>query len=146
MRVEDILRRKGEAVQTALTSTSVVDAIRLMTGPPPIGALVICDDGPHRIDGILTERDVMRGLHREGASLLERSVGEVMSRHVPQCASHDSLAHLMAEMTRTRHRHFAVVDAGMLCGIVSIGDVVQHRLGEMQLERDVLRDMYLALR
>lgn len=68
-----------------------------------------------------------------------------MSRNCPTCSPADTLQQVMAVMTRTRHRHLPVVDAdGVLCGIVSIGDVVKHRLGEIELERDVLRDAYVA--
>jgi CBS domain-containing protein len=110
-----------------------------------VGALVVCRDG-EKVEGVLSERDLVRGLAKHGADLLEMSVVAVMSRNVPTCTPDDSLAFVMDQMTRTRQRHLPVVVDGRLCGIVSIGDVVKHRLEEMELETHVLRDAYLTRR
>ncbi|MHA6783268.1 CBS domain-containing protein [Pseudonocardia saturnea] len=146
MKVADVLRGKGRTVETVQSWTPVSEAIHRLVGPPPIGALVVTDDGHGRIDGIITERDLIRGLHRMGSDILERTVAELMSRHVPTCTADDTLAQVMAEMTRSRHRHLPVTEDGVLAGLVSIGDVVRHRVDEMRLETDVLRDLYLARR
>jgi signal-transduction protein with cAMP-binding, CBS, and nucleotidyltransferase domain len=100
-----------------------------------IGALVVSDDGA-RIAGILSERDVVAGLARDGADLLAagRRVAELMTRNVATCGPDDTVKHLMAEMTRRRVRHLPVVAGDRLVGIVSIGDVVKSRLGEVELE------------
>jgi CBS domain-containing protein len=144
MKVADILRLKGSTVHTVHSWTPVVEAVQRMAGPPPIGALVVCDDGRGHVGGLITERDLIRGLRTIGAAMCEKTVAEFMTRHVPVCAPEDTLTHLMRQMTRSRYRHLPVVQAGVLCGLVSIGDVVRHRLEEVQLEADVLRDMYLA--
>ncbi len=96
------------------------------------------------MEGVLCERDIVRGLARHGADLLDMSVVAVMSRNVPLCSRADSLTSVMAQMTRTRNRHVPVVDGGTLCGIVSVGDIVKHRLEETELEASALRNAYLA--
>ncbi len=146
MRVADILKIKGDAVVTVHSWTPLNSAIDLLAGPPAIGALVVSDDGHGQVSGVVAERDVIRGLHRRGASMLDRTVAEVMVRGVPVCSPEDTISALMATMTRSRHRHMPVLSGGVLCGIVSIGDLVRHRLDEMQLETDVLRDLYVASR
>ncbi|MBN9096635.1 MULTISPECIES: CBS domain-containing protein [unclassified Pseudonocardia] len=144
MRVADILKVKGDTVVTVRSWTPLRSAIDLLAGPPAIGALVVSDDGHGHVSGIVAERDIIRGLHRRGASTLEQTVADVMVRGVPVCSPEDPITKLMATMTRSRHRHLPVLSDGVLCGIVSIGDVVRHRLDEMQLETAVLRDMYVA--
>jgi CBS domain-containing protein len=144
MSVEQILQSKGRSVATAWPWATVEEAVRRLAGPPRIGALVVCGDAERRLVGMLTERDVVAGLGSEGPGLLRRTVEEVMSRNVPTCSPADSLTQLMAQMTRTRYRHVPVVVAGRVVGLVSIGDVVNHRLRELELETGVLRDLYRA--
>lgn len=142
MKVEDILRAKGKEVETIRPDAKVLMAVHRMR-MQNVGALVVSRD--NKVEGVLSERDVVRGLTRHGADLLEMSVVAVMSRPVPMCSPGDSLVMVMAQMTRTRNRHVPVVDGrGVLCGIVSVGDVVKHRLEEMELETNVLRDAYLS--
>jgi len=144
MKVEAILMAKGRQVETTPRTTSVAVAVNEMT-TRGIGALVVSSDG-ERIEGVISERDIMRGLARAGAVLLGMRVGELMSRQVPVCSPQDTITHVMAEMTRTRNRHLPVADGGKLCGIVSIGDVVKNRLEELELETAVLRDAYIVQR
>jgi CBS domain-containing protein len=148
MKVADVLVRKsaaseGAEVRTVHPWTVVGDAVRLLAGPPTIGALVVCDDAGQHVAGLLTERDIVRALYKGGASMLTAHVADVLTQHrVATCGSGDSVTELMKTMTRYRQRHVPVVDDGDLRGLVSIGDVVAHRLAEMQLENDVLRDIY----
>jgi CBS domain-containing protein len=144
VKVEQILESKGRAVETVHPWESVAQAVRKLAGPPRIGALVVCGDAGRSMVGLLTERDVVASLDVNGAGLLGRTVGEVMSRNVPTCSPQDSLAQVMAQMTRSRYRHVPVVTGGRLVGLVSIGDLVKHRLSEMELETGVLRDLYHA--
>lgn len=144
MKVADILKLKGDAVETIGPEALVSDAVRGLNGPPRIGALVVCPDARRRVAGMITERDIIRGLGRHGARMLTLPVREVMSVYVPHCAPADSITLVMQEMTRSRYRHLPVVEKGRLVGIVSIGDVVKHRLAEVELEAGVLRDIYLA--
>ena len=142
MKVDDILRVKGYDVETVRPDAKVLMAVHRMR-MQNVGALVVSRDG--KVEGVLSERDIVRGLTRHGADLLEMSVVAIMSRPVPVCSPDDSIVTVMAQMTRTRNRHVPVVDAaGNLCGIVSLGDVVKHRLEDVELEANVLRDAYLA--
>ena len=141
MKVHDVLMAKGQVVETIRPDAKVLIAVHRMR-MQNVGALVVSRDG-EKVEGVLCERDVVRGLTRHGADLLEMSVVAVMSRAVPVCSPGDSLSTVMEQMTRTRNRHVPVVDGqGRLCGIVSIGDVVKHRLEDMELEANVLRDGY----
>jgi CBS domain-containing protein len=142
MKVADILHNKGQEVETIRPDAKVLTAVHRMR-MQNVGALVVSRDG-ERVEGVLSERDVVRGLTRHGGDLLEMSVVAVMSRGVPVCAPGDSLTVVMSQMTRTRNRHVPVVDDGRLCGILSVGDVVKHRLEEMELETKVLRDAYMT--
>lgn len=146
MKVSDILKTKGDAVETIQSWCSLTEAVARLAGPPPIGALVVCDDGRGHLDGLITERDILRGLNTLGPDISRCQVADVMIHHVPVCAPEDTLAELMSKMTVSRHRHLPVVEQGIVCGLVSIGDVVRHRLREMQLQTDVMRDMYIATR
>ena len=142
MKVANILHAKGGQVEMIRPDAKVLMAVHRMR-MQNVGALVVSRDGV-RVEGVLSERDVVRGLARHGGELLDMSVVAVMSRSVPVCSPDDSLTLVMAQMTRTRNRHVPVVEDGRLCGIVSVGDVVKHRLEEMELETNVLRDAYLT--
>ena len=144
MKVQAILRNKGSVVETIRPDAKILMAVHRMR-MQNVGALVVSRDG-ERVDGVLSERDIVRGLTNHGAGLVEMSVVAVMSRTVPTCAPGDSLTSGMSQMTRTRNRHVPVVEDGRLCGILSVGDVVKHRLEEMELETNVLRDAYLTRR
>jgi CBS domain-containing protein len=144
MKVGTILDAKGHQVETVKPDTPVVVAVHRLTALG-IGALVVSADG-QRSEGTLSERDVVRGLARHGAAVLEMPVREVMSSGGPVCSPEDTLKRVMAEMTDTRHRHLPVVEGDRLVGIVSIGDIVKNRLEEMDLEAKVLRDAYIRNR
>lgn len=142
MKVERILDAKGHAVETIRPDATLEIAVHRLTAKG-IGALVVSADGQH-LDGVLSERDVARGLARHGGRLLEMQVSAVMSKGVPVCTPDSTIRDAMAEMTRSRHRHLPVVQDGTLRGLLSIGDVVKHRLEEMELEASVLRDAYIV--
>ncbi len=144
MKVESILKSKGRDVQIVGSEVSLVLAVHQLSSRT-IGALVVSDDG-RTLDGLLSEREIVRGLAKHGAALLDLRVRDVMLRHVPVCSSQDSIRDAMAEMTRSRNRHLPVVDGGALAGLISIGDVVKHRLEELELEALVLRDAALRHR
>jgi CBS domain-containing protein len=108
-----------------------------------LGALVVSVDGKH-VRGLITERDIVYCLGRNGRAFFEMRVADVMRTAVPICSPRDSVQHVMAEMTQSRVRHVPVLDGDELCGIVSIGDVVKNRLDESELEVHYLRDAYLA--
>jgi CBS domain-containing protein len=143
MRVESILRAKGSNVTTIQPWSTIEDAVNRLFGPPRIGALVVTGV-PKGLTGMITERDIIRGLKAHGPGLLRQRVSELMSHHVPTCSPRDTLGDVMVRMTQTRYRHLPVLANGELVGLISIGDVVRSRLDEMELETGVLRDLYLA--
>jgi CBS domain-containing protein len=137
MNVETILRNKGRAVATIRPKEMVGAAIDALVSRN-IGALVASEDG-ERVDGIISERDIVHALAQHGSGLLSLTVEEVMTQPVITCDPMSGVDELMAEMTNRRIRHFPVVRNGRLCGIVSIGDVVKSRLDEIEYEAKSLR-------
>ena len=138
MQIGQLLRRKGPAVATIDGSRDVRTALGVLA-EHGIGALVVSGDG-RRIDGILSERDIARGLHERGAELLTQPVSSVMTAQVHTCSPDASVHDLAQTMTDHRVRHVPVVEDGALIGIVSIGDVVKARLDELEEERKQLVD------
>lgn len=137
MNVHTILRGKGKSVVTIHPDATVERAVAVLR-LRGIGALVVSDDGENVV-GILSERDIVEALGRVGSELLGFSVAEVMTAPVVTCEPEDSVSELMAEMTNRRIRHFPVLDAGRLIGIVSIGDLVKSRLDEIEFEAHSMR-------
>lgn len=136
MRVNEVLRRKGGAVVTIAPDRDVRELLALLA-EHGIGALVVSADGS-AVDGIVSERDVVRHLHSDGVGVLDAAVSTIMTVDVRSCAPTDAVDELMTVMTEQRIRHLPVVVDGRLTGIVSIGDVVKHRIAEVQAERDQL--------
>ena len=138
MKVADILRIKGSVVKTVAPHETAV----LLSGylrADQIGALVVSTDG-NSIDGIVSERDLAYGLATHGVRLPTIPISELMTKAVVVCSPEDSVTDVMKLMTQRRIRHVPVKDGDQLVGIISIGDVLKHRLGELQLEANVLRD------
>lgn len=142
MKVENILRSKGWAVETIPRGATMAHAIHRLTSAG-IGALVVSDDGETFL-GMLSERDIVWALSRRGAEILELYVADCMTRGGPVCAPDDTLQDVMGEMTRRRQRHLPVLQDGKLSGLISLGDVVKYRLDELELEASVLRDAYIT--
>ena len=139
MNVQSILQAKGSDVATITKAASLADASAQLRDRG-VGALVVSDDGRH-IEGIVSERDVVRALAAHGAGALGRSVSSVMSTDVVTCRTGDSVEELMVSMTQRRIRHLPVIDTdALLSGIVSIGDVVKARLGQLETENQALFD------
>jgi len=137
LNVQSILGVKGTDIVTISSGASLADAVQTMRDAS-VGALVVSDDGAH-IAGIVSERDIVRALANHGASVLGRPVSSAMSSEVITCTAADSVESLMRSMTERRIRHLPVVDgAGVLGGIVSIGDVVKSRLGQLESENEHL--------
>jgi CBS domain-containing protein len=144
MKVADILRSKGPVVKTVPPHETALLASGQLRAAQ-IGALVVSADG-NAIEGILSERDLAYGLATHGARLPTMRISELMTKAVVVCSPEDSVTDVMKLMTRRRIRHVPVKDGGRLVGIVSIGDVLKHRLGELQEEADILRDYAVASR
>jgi CBS domain-containing protein len=137
MKISILLAHKGSSVATINSEATISDAVAEL-GSHKIGALVVSNDGEH-IDGIVSERDIVRGLVG-GSGLLGQPVSSIMTSTVYTCTPEDDLDTLMAAMTDRRIRHVPVVTDGSLCGIVSIGDIVKSRIGELEKDRRELVD------
>ena len=136
MRISDLLRYKGNHVVTVKPGQSVTELLGLLA-EHGVGALVVSSDGS-TLEGIVSERDVVRRLQRYGPALLDTPVRDIMTVQVHSCPPDTDLDELMRVMTDGRFRHVPVLEDGRLVGIVSIGDVVKHRIDELQSERDQL--------
>jgi CBS domain-containing protein len=136
MRINDVIRRKGGDVVTVKPEDTVARLLELLA-EHRIGALVVSADGAS-IEGIVSERDVVRQLHHRGPQILSVAVSEIMTTTVETCDLDADTQDLARRMTDRRIRHIPVVHEGRLHGIVSIGDVVKQRLDELQTERDSL--------
>jgi CBS domain-containing protein len=140
MRISEILRRKGDNVVTIDPNASVRELLdRLATFN--IGAIVVSSDGT-TIEGIVSERDIVRRLVA-GTRVLDTRVGSIMTGTVHTCTPEDTVDQLMRLMTEQRFRHVPVVANGQIAGLVSIGDVVKSRIGELEFEREQL-EHYIA--
>ncbi len=138
MTVKAILDRKGTHVATIEPTVDLASAVKLLA-ERCIGALVVV--GPdQRIAGIVSERDVVGVLAERGAGALEQPVGKVMTRNVVTCNRAETVSNIMERMTAGKFRHVPVVEEDELIGIVSIGDVVKHRVQEIEFESETLRD------
>ena len=138
MTVKAILSAKGTEVLTIEPTTNVAAAAKLLA-ERKIGALVVT--GPdQRVVGIVSERDIVQELAAHGPAALDLAFTEVMTRKVTTCSASDTISSVMERMTAGKFRHLPVLEQGRLAGIVSIGDVVKHRLQEMEREQSALRD------
>ncbi|HLO00184.1 MAG TPA: CBS domain-containing protein [Pyrinomonadaceae bacterium] len=144
MKVAEILRIKGSFVKTVPPHETALLASGHLRAEQ-IGALVVSTDG-NSIDGIISERDLAYGLATHCERLPTIRISELMTRAVIVCSPEDSVTDVMKLMTQHRTRHVPVKDRDRLVGIISIGDVLKHRLGELQEEADVLRDYAVAAR
>jgi CBS domain-containing protein/beta-phosphoglucomutase-like phosphatase (HAD superfamily) len=144
MRVADILKVKGSSVKT-IEPDATLKAFAHGLNAERVGAMVV-RDSTGALKGIISERDLVRGFSEFGAELSSMKVSELMTRSVITCTPDDGVAAIAKVMTQRRIRHLPVVVDGALVGLVSIGDVLKHRLDEVQLEANVLRDFAIARR
>lgn len=140
MNVATILKAKGSDVATVNPDLTLADAAGLLT-ERGIGAVVVMEG--RRVLGIVSERDIVKAVARGGAEALKAHVRDVMTTRVITCSLNDSVDELMDSMTEGRFRHLPVIEDGELVGIVSIGDVVKHRIAETVMETEALR-LYIA--
>ena len=133
MLIADILREKGAHVETTTSKVLLKDAIKTLASQR-IGALLVSEDG-RTIDGILSERDVVRALADDSVQFDAQTVGQLMTRGVFSCAPEDSVNQVMQLMDEKRIRHVPVTVNEILVGVVSIRDIVSARLKEAEAER-----------
>lgn len=141
MRISEVLEAKsrGGGVVTISPEAGVRELLAVLA-EHDVGALVVSTDGTG-LDGIVSERDVVRHLHEDG-TVIHNTVGAIMTTAVQTCGPESSVDELMRTMTERRVRHVPVVVDGVVVGVVSIGDVVKHKLSQLEFERDQL-DSYL---
>ena len=136
MRITDVLRAKGDSVMTITPETDVRELVAMLT-EHQIGAVVVSHDGVS-CDGIVSERDIVRGLAERGATVLSEPVSTLFTSEVHTVTTHTRIEELMRLMTDKRIRHVPVVEDGELRGIVSIGDVVKNRITELERDTEAL--------
>lgn len=141
MLVDTILHTKGIVVHTLPQSGTLADAVVALNAHN-IGAVVVTND-KGAVVGILSERDIVRRLGKDPQGALALHIRDCMTKGVVTCARLTPIAEVMERMTRLRIRHMPVVEDGALVGIVSIGDVVKHKIEEVEHEAEVLRE-YIA--
>jgi|SRR5262245_3233773 len=138
MTVQAILSVKGGNVVSIEPTATLEAAVKTLTDNR-IGALLVL--GPdHRVIGIVSERDIVRALAERGAGVLKEPLAQVMTRKVVTCSPSETVQTIMERMTTGKFRHVPVIDQDQVFGIISIGDVVKHRLHEMEKESAALRD------
>ena len=140
MKIVEVLKAKPEVGVITITPDAGVRELLAKLAEHNVGALIVSSDG-ETVEGIVRERDVVRHLHHDG-TVVNNTVGAIMTEVVETCAPESTVDELMEIMTRRRFRHVPVVKDGKLVGIVSIGDVVKHKLSQLEFERDQL-DSYV---
>lgn len=136
MTVAAILSGKGHETITA-RSNALLSEICETLAKNKIGAVVVCADD--KIEGIISERDIVRFIGNQGASALQLPVTSVMTKNVVTCTEENSINEVMARMTQGRFRHMPVVKDGKLTGVISIGDVVKFKIAQVELEAEQMR-------
>jgi CBS domain-containing protein len=137
MTVRAILNSKGHQIQSVEPNATLAAAIKILS-ERKIGAVLVISSG--RIEGILSERDIVRVLGQRGASVLDESVSSVMTRKVVHCKPSDTVGAVMEMMTSGKFRHLPVLENDRVIGLISIGDIVKWRVQEYENEQEALRD------
>src|SRR5215469_12836094 len=138
MTVRAILDTKGHQVESVQPGAKLAAAVKIL-GEKKIGAVLVLNMAGH-IEGILSERDIVRVLSERGAAVLEEPVGNVMTRKVVSCRPTDTVSGIMEMMTLGKFRHLPVVEEGKVVGLISIGDIVKWRVREYETEQEALRE------
>ena len=136
MHIHEVLASKASKEVVTITPDATVRELLARLAEHNVGALIVSQNGSS-VEGIVSERDVVRRLH-EDESMLTSPVSSIMTAEVHACEAHQSVNDLMKVMTEKRIRHVPVVRDGKLTGIISIGDVVKSRMSELEFERDQL--------
>ncbi len=140
MNVKQILSLKGSTAVATIAPTATVKEAAQVLGAKRYGALVV-SHGDGTVSGILSERDIVRGLGLDGAGCLDKPVSSLMTQKVETCAPNESVLSVMGRMTEGRFRHMPVMEGGAMVGILSIGDVVKARILQMEEENIQMQTM-----
>jgi CBS domain-containing protein len=138
MTVRAILDTKGHQIESVQPGATLSAAVKIL-GEKKIGAVLVLNMA-ERIEGILSERDIVRVLSERGAAVLDEPISNVMTRKVVSCRPSDTVGAIMEMMTLGKFRHLPVVDDGQVVGLISIGDVVKWRVQEYEREQEALRE------
>jgi CBS domain-containing protein len=142
MLIVHILKDKGDAIYSIDDEATLQEAAQMLD-QKRVGAVVVLDDHG-RVEGVLSERDIVREVARRGPSVLRERVGSIMTRGVIMAGPDDTIDDGLARMTERRIRHLPVIDGGgRLIGVISIGDLVKRKIEEAQAEADGLK-AYIA--
>jgi CBS domain-containing protein len=144
VKVGELIGKKAQSVVTIQRDEPVSTATRLLMERGIGGLPVLSHDGS--LCGFVAERDIVRAAHERTEDFRRRRVEEVMHRPAPTCEAGAALREVMSRMTRERERHLVVVDGGRVTGVISVGDLVKHRLEQLETEAGVLRDYVSARR
>jgi CBS domain-containing protein len=143
MLVAQILKSKSDQAVVAVKPDDLVSAAVALLAQHRIGTVVVSQDG-QQLDGILSERDIVRALGQRGIACMTATVAELMTAKLTTCTPQDSADQVLEMMTKGRFRHLPVIDAGQMIGLISIGDVVKARLAELGMEKDALEGMIMG--
>ena len=142
MSVAALLTNKPTSIITATPGMPICDAAKLLSDNR-IGAVVVTD-GEQHVAGILSERDIVRGLAAHGASVMTQPVSDLMTAPVETCTRSETVDDIMRRMSEGRFRHMPVTEGSKLVGVISIGDVVKHRITELQHEKDAMQSYIMS--
>jgi CBS domain-containing protein len=143
MRVSDILARKAAGNVITITSDATISQAAGVLAEKRIGALVVSNEGSDLL-GILSERDIVRQLGKEGADCLNRTVAELMTSKIVTTTGDASADKVLEAMTEGRFRHIPVMDGDKLISLISIGDVVSAKIAEISFEKEAMQDMIMG--
>lgn len=144
MIVSQMLTSKDTDGVFTLTSTASVAEAAAVMSQKRIGTIVISDDGGQTAAGILSERDIVRELGKNGPACMTNAVGDLMTKKLITCGPTDSALDVLSTMSEGRFRHMPVLDGDKMIGLISIGDAVKARLSQLAMERDALEGMVMG--
>lgn len=143
MLVQQILKSKGDSPVITITAETLISEAANVLAERRIGGLIVSADGTS-VDGIISERDIVRSLALRGAVCLKETVADLMTRNPVCCAKEDTTDSALQKMTNGRFRHMPVTEDGKLVGIITIGDAVKARLEELSAEKEALQGMIMG--
>lgn len=143
MKVQQILKSKPQGETITIAPGATVNSAAQLLSERKIGCVVVSEDG-ERVDGILSERDIVRELGKSGSGCLEGKVSSLMTSKVVGCSPQDTTDQILQKMTDGRFRHMPVMEGDKMVGLISIGDVVKARLSELSMEKDALQGMIMG--